>query len=148
MVASSEHVHTQVLVKNCSRGRCERQCPVHTRKEDMHSGLLCQLPLQTPLNWLHPIQAALKRVCGSIKEVTLEDQDIYPVLCEEEQQPGGTTFPLLKQSVSDPITFSVRLCCGKLRLVPLHRERQFPFKNIKDTLFFIFKNFLESYCGK
>lgn len=43
----------------------------HARKEDMHSGSLSQLPLQTPVNWLHPIQAALKRVCGSIKEVTL-----------------------------------------------------------------------------
>lgn len=80
----------------------------------MHPGLLSQLPLQTPVNWFHPIQAALKRVCGSIKEVTLKDQDIYPVLREEEQQPRGTTFPLLKQSVSDPVPFSVRLCCGKL----------------------------------
>lgn len=49
-------------VKSCSHGtgqRREWQSPIHNRKEDMHLGLLSQLPIQTPVNRFHTIQASL-----------------------------------------------------------------------------------------
>lgn len=52
----------EASVKNCSHGtgqRREWQSPIHNRKEDMHLGLLSQLPIQTPVNRFHTIQASL-----------------------------------------------------------------------------------------
>lgn len=72
-------------------GRCEQQSPIHSRKEDMHLLLLSQLPIQTPVNWFHTIQASLIRVYSSIKRshTKIEIFTLY-VLCEcEEEQPSN-----------------------------------------------------------
>lgn len=52
------------------------------------SGLLSQLPIQTPANRFYAVQASLIRVHGSIKRSHTVRWRYLPCVCNEEEQPS------------------------------------------------------------